>query len=102
MGHRNKKSLIRQVQERLDSMLAIGQSKYEDKKLDLTKRKIYSWSTYKSYLQQCCQFVRYCKDKGKKEHMIFDYIYYITHRTVFQPIILFLWFIMKDISYITF
>jgi site-specific recombinase XerD len=44
-------------------MLAIGQSKYEDKKLDLTKRKIYSWSTYKSYLQQCCQFVRYCKDK---------------------------------------
>lgn len=63
MGHRNKKSLIRQVQERLDSMLAIGQSKYEDKKLDLTKRKIYSWSTYKSYLQQCCQFVRYCKDK---------------------------------------
>ena len=63
MGHRNKKSLIRQVQERLDSMLSIGQSKYEDKKLDLTKRKIYSWSTYKSYLQQCCQFVRYCKDK---------------------------------------
>ena len=51
------------MQERLDSMLAIGQSKYEDKKLDLTKRKIYSWSTYKSYLQQCCQFVRYCKDK---------------------------------------
>ena len=62
MGHKNKKSLIRQVQERLDSMLAIGQSKYEDKKLDLTKRKIYSWSTYKSYLQQCCQFVRYCRD----------------------------------------
>lgn len=63
MGHKNKKSLIRQVQERLDSMLAIGQSKYEDKKLDLTKRKIYSWSTYKSYLQQCCQFVRYCQDQ---------------------------------------
>ena len=63
MGHKNKKSLIRQVQERLDSMLAIGQSKYEDKKLDLTKRKIYSWSTYKSYLQQCCQFVRYCRDQ---------------------------------------
>lgn len=39
MGHRNKKSLIRQVQERLESMLAIGQSKYEDKKLDLTKKK---------------------------------------------------------------
>lgn len=63
MGHRNKKSLIRQVQERLDSMLAIGQSKYEDKKLDLTERKIYSWSTYKSYLQQCCQFARYCRDQ---------------------------------------
>lgn len=63
MGHKNKKSLIRQVQERLDSMLAIGQSKYEDKKLDLIERKIYSWSTYKSYLQQCCQFARYCRDQ---------------------------------------
>ncbi len=51
MGHKNKKSLIWQTQERLDSMLAIGQSKYEDKKLDLTERKIYSWNTYKSYLQ---------------------------------------------------
>lgn len=62
MGHKNKKSLIWQTQERLDSMLAIGQSKYEDKKLDLTERKIYSWNTYKSYLQHCCQFVRYCRD----------------------------------------
>lgn len=62
MGHKNKKSLIRQVQERLDSMLAIGESKYEDKKIDLTERKIYSWNTYKSYLQHCCQFVRYCRD----------------------------------------
>lgn len=62
MAHKNKKSLIRQTQERLDSMLAIGQSKYEDKKLDLTERKIYSWNTYRSYLQHCCQFVRYCRD----------------------------------------
>lgn len=62
MGHKNKKSLIRQTQERLDSMLAIGESKHQDKKIDLTERKIYSWNTYKSYLQQCCQFVRYCKD----------------------------------------
>lgn len=62
MAHKNKKSLIRQVQERLDSMLAIGESKYQDKKYDLTKGKIYSWTTYRSYLQQCCQFVRYCRD----------------------------------------
>lgn len=62
MGHKNKKSLIRQVQERLDSMLAIGESKYIDKKYDLTKGKIYSWTTYRSYLQQCCQFARYCRD----------------------------------------
>lgn len=63
MGHKNKKSLIRQTQERLDSMLAIGESKYIDKKYDLTKGKIYSWTTYRSYLQQCCQFVRYCRDQ---------------------------------------
>lgn len=62
MGHRNKKSLIRQVQERLDSMLAIGESKYQDKRMNLTKGKIYSWTTYRSYLQQCCQFARYCRD----------------------------------------
>lgn len=62
MGHKNKKSLIRQVQERLDSMLAIGESKYIDKKYDLTKGKIYSWTTYRSYLQQCCHFARYCRD----------------------------------------
>ena len=62
MAHKNKKSLIRQVQERLDSMLAIGESKYQDKKYDLTKGKIYSWTTYRSYLQQCCQFARYCRD----------------------------------------
>lgn len=62
MGHKNKKSLIRQVQERLDSMLAIGESKYIDKKYNLTKGKIYSWTTYRSYLQQCCQFARYCRD----------------------------------------
>ena len=62
MGHKNKKSLIRQVQERLDNMLAIGESKYQDKKYDLTRGKIYSWTTYRSYLQQCCQFARYCRD----------------------------------------
>lgn len=62
MGHKNKKSLIRQVQERLDSTLAIGQSKYQDKKEGITGGKIYSWGTYKAYLQQCCQFARYCRD----------------------------------------
>ena len=46
MGHKNKKSLIRQVQERLDSMRAIGQSKHQDKKEGITKGKIYSWGTY--------------------------------------------------------
>lgn len=63
MAHKNKKSLIRQVQERLDSMLAIGQSKHQDKKEGITGKKIYSWGTYKAYLQQCCQFVRYCRNQ---------------------------------------
>lgn len=61
MGHKNKKSLIRQVQERLDSRLAIGQSKHQDKKKGITGGKIYSWGTYKAYLQQCCQFVKWCR-----------------------------------------
>ena len=65
MGHKNKKSLIRQVQEKYDSMLAIGQSKYQDKRNNLTSGKIYSWNTYKSYLQHACYFVKWCKENYK-------------------------------------
>lgn len=63
MGHKNKESLIRQVEKELKSKLKIGASKYEDKKLGITHKYIYSWSTFRNYLKISCRFVVYCKEK---------------------------------------
>ena len=66
MGHKNKKSLICQVSEKLKSKLAIGESKHQDK-IDgvSSSEKIYSFGTYNAYLQQSVQFVKWCKVKHK-------------------------------------
>lgn len=64
MGHKNKKSLICQASETLKSKLAIGESKHNDKINNVSsKDKIYSYGTYNSYLQQCIQFVKWCKQE---------------------------------------
>lgn len=67
MGYKNKKSLILQVKEMLDSKLAIGQNKHAAKAAGTYKQYIYSWGTYRTYLQQCCQFVRWCKDIARTD-----------------------------------
>lgn len=67
MGYKNKKSLILQVKEMLDSKLAIGQNKHAAKAAGTYKQYIYSWGTYRTYLQQCCQFVRWCKAAAKAD-----------------------------------
>lgn len=67
MGYKNKKSLILLVKEQLDSKLAIGQNKHAAKAAGTYKEHIYSWGTYKTYLQQCCQFVRWCKAAAKED-----------------------------------
>lgn len=67
MGYRNKKSLILQVKEMLDSKLAIGQNKHAAKAAGTYKQYIYSWGTYRTYLQQCCQFVRWCKQQAQQD-----------------------------------
>ena len=66
MGHKNKKSLVCQVSEILKSKLAIGESKHQDKINGVSSaEKIYSYGTYNAYLQQCIQFVRWCKTEHK-------------------------------------
>lgn len=66
MGHKNKKSLICQVSETLKSKLTIGESKHNDKINNVSsKDKIYSYGTYDAYLQQCVQFVKWCKSEHK-------------------------------------
>ncbi len=64
MGHKNKKSLVRQVQENLQEKLnrGIGISKHEAKQSHTTSDKIFSYSTFKSYLKSDIAFVNYCKD----------------------------------------
>lgn len=63
MSHKNKKSLVRQVQEAYDSMLAIGQSKHQDKINGVIGDKIYSWSTYNNYMKHANYFAKYCKEE---------------------------------------
>lgn len=49
MGHKSKKSLIRQVQEKLVSKMSAGDSKHLDKRQSgVTAQKIYSYSTTQS------------------------------------------------------
>ena len=67
MGYKNKKSLILLVKEKLDSKLAIGSSKQQAKINGTYRQHIYSWGTYRAYLQQCCQFVRWCKQQARQD-----------------------------------
>ena len=62
MGHKSKKSLIRQIQERLDGKIRIGQSKHDAKKEGTARGGVYSWGTYHAYLQIGCQFARWARD----------------------------------------
>lgn len=65
MGHKNKKSLTRQIQEIYQGKLRVGQSKYEDKIADISKDYIYSYSTFKTYMKEANYFATYCKEKHK-------------------------------------
>lgn len=55
-----KANLRQQVISKLTSKLAVGESKHQDKinKIDKTK-KIYSWSSFRTYQKQCLVFVRW-------------------------------------------
>ena len=61
--NREKKgSLLHQVKTALDEKLAIGESKFEDKKIGATADKIYSWNTYKTYLKHNIYFIQWAKE----------------------------------------
>ena len=64
MGH--KKSLVRQVFEKLQGMAAFGQSKHRDKLSNGGKampNKIYSHSTMKNYLDAATTFARWAREQ---------------------------------------
>lgn len=83
-NRKKKESLVYQVQKCLESELAIGESKSNDKAIEasrlrekkkgnsnakltfeerITIHKIYSWKTFRDYQHNCCTFVKWCKDK---------------------------------------
>lgn len=62
--NREKKgSLVFQLQKELEKKLAIGESKFSDKKAGETKEKIYSWSTFKAYLKHGAYFLNWAKEQ---------------------------------------
>ena len=64
MGRKKpNKSLIQQVKERLDSKLAIGESKFAAKLDGTYTNHIFSWDTYRSYLKHDCYFVKWCREQ---------------------------------------
>ncbi len=63
MGHKNKKSLTRQVQEVFESKLKIGCSKHKDKNDGISDNYIYSYGTLKAYMKEANYFVKFCKEK---------------------------------------
>ena len=63
MGHKNKESIIRQVDNRLTAALAIGESRYQGKRDGTAKGKIYSWGTIKTYRAQCCRFAKWARSE---------------------------------------
>ncbi|SHM66968.1 hypothetical protein SAMN02746066_02843 [Anaerosporobacter mobilis DSM 15930] len=53
MSHKNKLPLVDQVKQALDSKLAIGRSKHQDKlseseRKEITSKYIYSWENWRS------------------------------------------------------
>lgn len=62
MGHKNKASLTRQVQNELDRRLRIGQGKHSAKRDGTASSGVYCWSTYKTYMRHANYFVAWCKE----------------------------------------
>ena len=65
LSHKNKKSLIRQVEERLVGKLAAGESRHQGKIAGIADTKVYSYGSLDAYLQQCCTFVKAVKAEHK-------------------------------------
>lgn len=63
MARKNQSgSLAFQIKSEFDKMLSIGESKYQDKILDRTQNKIYSWETYRTYMKHCNYFTNWAKE----------------------------------------
>ena len=70
MSHKNKVSMVKQIETILKGKLAVGESKHAAKQNGEQTEHIYSFSTLKSYMKNCNAFGSYCKEQyGAKNIM---------------------------------
>lgn len=62
MSRENKKSIVLQAKEVLESKLRIGQKKHDDKIFGHSDKFIYSYKTYTTYSEQCYDFLKWCRE----------------------------------------
>ena len=62
MPRAGKASIVRQVQERFDSMVCFGESKHAAKATSTAQDGIFSVGTYKAYLKHCCVFAKWSRE----------------------------------------
>lgn len=55
-------SLTKQIENELKEKLKIGQSRHDAKINGTASEGIYSWKTFKTYMQQCNYFAKWCKE----------------------------------------
>ena len=87
MRKREKKgSLLHQAEVRLTEMMVPGRSKHEDKKINVTGDKIYSYKTFKNYMNKSAIFIRWikenhpeCCDLDECKKYVVEYINSLTH-----------------------
>lgn len=60
LGHKQG-SLVFQIQEKLSALTRYGKSKHSAKAGGEYKKYIYSYKTFKDYLDKCCRFAKFCK-----------------------------------------
>lgn len=65
MSHKNKKSLVKQINDVLTAKMSAGRSKHEDKQAKDTAEHIYSYETLRGYMKQANYFAKYCKERHK-------------------------------------
>ncbi len=69
MSHKNKVPLVDQVVVKFDKMFCPGRSRYDDKKNDDTKNRIYSYETRRAYKKQSISFVNFVKKQPVKPEL---------------------------------
>lgn len=63
MSHKNKVSMVKQIENILTSKLAIGESKHIAKQNGEHTEHIYSYATLEAYMKCCNRFASYCKQE---------------------------------------